>query len=294
MTCKRVGGRDGGFAIAGTPVAHLSNWNMGINAPITSEARSNTQGYQVSWAGAKSTNGGFSVGGCEPIIKIGDSGLFKGYTGGGTAKGTLYQVKADITGVTLSFDWQNQKASSTYSFVSNYQAPGDELITEPASTIITDLSAPKSFRVPTSGPDFMPLVLNGQGLCAQNATITFSAQPNTLVDSCSGGWQTVLGLGAVNVTFNATITCNDINQIPDIGTCNELEIYTDACDLLKKWVFNYFVIGGKESLTVDNVSGGAVTYTLNMTYSIAPCGCDNQPTGSIVDPNGVYWVGQAA
>jgi hypothetical protein len=50
---------------------------------------------------------------------------------------------------------------------------------------------------------------------------------------------------------------------------------------------------GKESLTVDIASGGAVTFTINATFSVA-CGCDGQPNGSIIDPNGVYWLGQAA
>ena len=295
LECTRVSGFDGAFQAPNGIVAHLQNWNMGINAPISSEARSNTQGYQVSWAGAKSANGGFSVAGVEPLIKIRDSGIFTGYTGGGVGKGRLYKLKADVNNVVLNFDWQNRTSSMQYQFVSNYQAAGDELIVLPVTSgnIIKDISLPRSFVTPASDGTFFPIVLNDQGLCAQNATITFSAQPNTLSDSCTGGWQTVLGMGAVNVTFNGTMTCNDISQIPDVGKCNTLDIYTDACDLEKKWSFKYFLIGGKESLTVNN-SGEAVTYTLNMTFSIAPCDCGITAVGSIIDPNGVAWVGQAA
>jgi hypothetical protein len=128
----------------------------------------------------------------------------------------------------------------------------------------------------------------------QNATINMSCTPNTLADSCSGGWQTVLGLGAVNVAFSGTSTCNDISLIPDIGTCNSLKIFTDQCDLLKFWEFKYFLLNGKDGLTADIAGGGPVTFNLNMTFSIAPCNCGETALGSIIDPNGVYWVGSAA
>ena len=200
----------------------------------------------------------------------------------------------------MNFDWENQSSSTQYQFVSNYQGPGDELVITPATStnIITDLSAPRAFRPPVANllgsEPFFPVLINDTPLCMQNATITFSAQPNTLVDSCTGGWQTVLGMGAVNVTFTGTSTCNDTSLIPDIGECNRLRIFTDMCDLTKMWDFQYFVMAGKDGLTVDTATGGAVTFTVNMTYSIAPCDCVTTAVGYIVDPNGVYWVGTAA
>ena len=273
---------------------------MGVNAPITSESRSNTQGYQVSWAGAKSANGGFNIGGVEPVVKIGDSGIFTGYTGGGAGKGKLYKVRAHVSQVTLNFDWAAKTSSTQYQFLSDYQSAGDELTitTAAAGTIIKDTSTPKSFLLPVSNPSaspaFYPVLINTTPLCMTNATITFSANPSTIVDSCTGGWQSVLGRGAVNVTFSGTSTCNDISLLPDIGTCNTLQIFTDACALTKSWLFKYFVLSGKDSLTVNIGDGGAVTFNLNMTYSIAPCDCGSSIIGSIKDPSNVYWVGSAA
>jgi len=290
--CRRFSGKDGAFQALNGVVPHFKSWNMGVNAPITSEARSNTQGYQVSWAGAKSANGGFSVAGAEPLVKICDTGIFTGFATDGI-DGLLFKLRASVNGATFNWDWQALTQSADYTFVSNYRQAGDELIITPTTTPIKDTSLPRVFSMPKSDGTFFPLVLNNQGLCAQNASVAFSAQPNTTSDSCTGGWQTVMGMGAVNVTFNATISCADPSQIPDVGTCNNLQIYTDACDLTKFWDFKYFLIGGKENLTV-NTGGDAVTYTLNMTFSIAPCDCATTGAGYIKDPNGVYWVGAAA
>jgi hypothetical protein len=304
LTCNRVSGKDGAFSGPSGVIAHVSNWNVGENAPVNSEARSNTQGFQITTVGARSANGGFNIGGTEPVIKLGDRGLFKGYTGGGTTKGRLYQLAAIVNQLTMQWDWQNRTSNSQYAFTSDWQQQGDELKILPATEILKDTSRARNFMPPMMLPadptatpprpnDFYPVLINGSPLCMQNATITMSAQPNQLADSCTGGWMTVLGLGATNVTFSGTATCNDTSQIPDIGTCNTLEIFTDICDLTKKWQFKYFMLNGKESLNVDIAGGGAVTYTINMTFSVA-CGCDNDEDGLIVDPNGVYWLGQAA
>jgi len=199
-----------------------------------------------------------------------------------------YAVRAAVSGVTMNFDWQAKTVSSDYQFVSDYQNSGDEL-QQTTGTISTDSSPPRSFLSPTTNP----VLINGTPLCVQNATITFSATPNATSDSCSGGWQTLMGMGAVNVTFSGTCTCNDFSLIPDICTCNTLKIFTDMCDPTKFWEFSYFLMAGKDSLTVDTVSANGVTFTINMTYSIAPCGCDAATTGFIKDPNNVYWVGSA-
>ena len=303
MSCNRFSGSDGAFRIplqSGFQVVPgLRNWNMSYNNPITSESRSNTKGYQVSWAGVKSVSGGFSCAGADGIIKIKDAGIFTGYTGGGigTTGGRLYSVRAVITQATFNFDWQAKTCTSDYQFVSNYNAAGDELkIETPTATtpaIITDSSAPKSFRPSASNPvqiittDATPKTSN---ICVQNATLTFSASPNATADSCSGGWQVLMGLGAVNVTFSATCTCNDFEEIPDIGKCNILKIYTDICDATKFWEFSYFVMAGKDNLTIDTVSANGITYTINMTYSIAPCDCGSSTTGKIIAPGNVLWT----
>ena len=207
LNCNRVSGQDGGFMTANGVVHHLTQWTMGENATVNSEARSNTQGYQVSWTGAKNANGGFNIAGAEPVIKIKDSGIFTGYTGGGVGKGKLYKLRADVNNVVLNLDWENLTSSTQYQFVSNFQNSGDELtvtdVTQ-SSQIITDLSPPRAFRPPLwmpgdpaaspPVPEFYPVLINDTPLCMQNATITFSAQPNTLSDSCTGGWQTVLGI----------------------------------------------------------------------------------------------------
>jgi len=301
LNCNRVSGKDGAFSGPNGVIAHVTNWTVGVTASANSEARSNTQGFQVSTVGAASANGGFNIGGTEPIVKIGDRGIFKGYTGGGTTKGRLYELAAIVNSITMNWDWQNRTSGSQYAFVSDYQQAGDELQVKTASEILKDSSRARNFMPPAFLPadptatpprltDFYPVLINGSPLCMQNATITMSAQPNQTADSCTGGWMTVLGLGATNVTFSGTASCNDISLIPDIGSCNTLEIFTDICDLSKKWTFRYFMINGKDGLTTDIAGGGAVTFNIAMTFSVA-CGCDGDDDAVIIDPTGTYWLG---
>jgi len=298
LNCNRVSGKDGAFSGPNGVIAHVTNWTVGATASASGEGRSNTQGFQASWVGPASANGGFNIGGTEPIVKIGDRGIFKGYTGGGATKGKTYSLAAIVNSITMNWDWQNRTSSSQYAFTSDYQQAGDELLVMPTTEIIKDTSRARNFMPPVyipgttepAKPDFYPVAINGSPLCMQNATITMSAQPNQTADSCTGGWMTVLGLGATNVTFSGTASCNDISLIPNIGSCNTLEIFTDICDLSKKWTFRYFMINGKDGLTCDIAGGGAVTFNIAMTFSVA-CGCDGDDDAVIIDPTGTYWLG---